>query len=348
MKPSWLPSLNPFKKKMSYNISLQLWTEKKKGLGEDAPPLLIDKGLTCAVGVFDGMGGAGATKCKSAFGEDCTKAYVASRIVAESMQVYLDTHLTTDDISAEELIAIIRNRLSKEQEMFPAEAKSLLRSKLVREYPTTMAIVTLIEHDNTRRIDSYWAGDSHCYLWTQEGISQISVDDLEQDNDPMENLHNDSPISNCICVERDFRINHIQIPLPKEPVIILTATDGCFGYYQTPMHFDYILNFTLQKAKDENDWEQLLRSEFLKVTGDDCSLSLIAVGYDSFEQLKKSMKSCPIAGFSKIVEQEETIAWTREQLERAEKQYQCDIAEGWNAYKTSYMKYINSEKDGNA
>ena len=211
-----------------------------------------------------------------------------------------------------------------------------------------MAVVTLQEHDKSYRIDSYWAGDSHCYFWAKEGFFQISVDDLEEANDPMENLHNDSPISNCVCIDREFKINSMSLNMPKEPTIILCATDGCFGYYQTPMHFHYVLYSSLQRAKDENEWEELVRNEVLSVTGDDCSLSLIAIGYTSFEQLKKSMSSRPIEDFSKIIEQEETIAWTRKQLEEAEKLYQYEIAEGWNAYKTSYMKYINSEKDGNA
>ena len=42
---------------MIEDIQLRIWTEKIEGHGEDAPPLLIAKGNSYAVGVFDGMGG---------------------------------------------------------------------------------------------------------------------------------------------------------------------------------------------------------------------------------------------------------------------------------------------------
>ena len=68
-------------KKMSDNkdILISFMTEKKVGYGEDAPPLLIAKGKGCAVGVFDGMGGAGAKICESSsLGLGHTQAYLSS------------------------------------------------------------------------------------------------------------------------------------------------------------------------------------------------------------------------------------------------------------------------------
>ena len=295
------------------------------------------------------MGGAGATVCdSSSFGVGHTQAYISSRIVRFAMDTFLHNHLPTDDVAVEDMKAVIKRILREEKDTFSPKATSSLRSKLVREYPTTLAITTLQEYDSSYKVDSYWAGDSHCYLWTKDGFFQISQDDLEENNDPMENLHNDSPISNCICADRDFTIHHNPIELKKEPIIILCATDGCFGYYQTPMHFEYVLKSSLQKAKNENEWEQMIKDEVLKVTGDDCSLSLIAKGYSSFEELKKSMKSSPVVGFSGIVEQEQTIAWTEQELAKEKEKYEQNIVAGWNSYKQNYMKYINNEDNGNA
>lgn len=264
------------------------------------------------------------------------------------MEIFLQNHLPTDDVAVEDMKAVIKHKLSEEKEKFAPKESSSLRSKLVREYPTTLAIVTLQEHDNSCQVDSYWAGDSHCYLWTKDGFFQISQDDLEENNDPMENLHNDSPISNCICADRDFTIRHNPIELKKEPVIILCATDGCFGYYQTPMHFEYVLKSCLQKANNEKEWEQMIKDEISKVTGDDCSLSLIAKGYSSFEELKKSMKSSSVAGFPQIVEQEQTIAYFEQELAMEKEKYEQSITAGWNTYKKNYMKFINNEDNGNA
>ena len=323
------------------HILFSFMTEKELGHGEDAPPLLIVKGNSCAVGVFDGMGGAGATVCNSSFGEGYTQAYVSSRVVCASMDTSLHNHLPTNDVDKEEMKTVIRQKLREEKEKFPPESTSALRSKLVREYPTTLAIVTLQELDKTYQVDSYWAGDSHCYMWTKDGFFQISKDDLEEDNDPMENLHNDSPISNCVCADRDFYIHHQHIVLQKEPVIILCASDGCFGYYQTPMHFENILKSCLQKAKNEKEWGQMLNEEISKVTGDDCSLSLIAKGFSSFEKLKQSMCSS-IVGFSQLQKSEETIAWAEKELAEQKKLYEQNISAGWNEYKQNYMKYIKN------
>lgn len=333
---------------MIEDIQLRIWTEKIEGHGEDAPPLLIAKGNSYAVGVFDGMGGAGATVCEtSSLGVDHTQAYISSRIVCTSMDDFFHNHLSIDDIAVEEMKAVIKCKMQEEKETFAPKAASPLRSKLVREYPTTLAIVTLHEFDESYRVDSFWAGDSRCYLWTKSGFYQISQDDLEKNNDPMENLHDDSPISNCICADRDFTIHHNPIELKKEPVIILCATDGCFGYYQTPMHFEYVLKSCLQKAKDEKEWEQMVKDEVLKVTGDDCSLSLVAKGYSSFEDLKKSMKSSPIVGFPRLIEQEQTIEWAEQELAKEKEKYHQNIVVEWNSYKQNYMKYLNEEKNAN-
>lgn len=351
MKQLWQLLLNLFnagKVKDKEDIHITIWIEKKVELGEDAPPLLIQKGKACAVGVFDGMGGAGATSCNSSIGDGHTQAYVSSRIVSSSMDTFLQNHLPTDDVAAEDMKAVIMRKLREEKEAFPPKVMSSLRSKLVRDYPTTLAIVTFQEHDKAYQVDSYWAGDSHCYLWTKGGFFQISKDDLEDNNDPMKNLHNDSPISNCICADREFFIHHKSIPLPKEPVIILCATDGCFGYYPTPMHFEYVLKSCLQEAKDKEEWKMKIMNKILKVTGDDCSLSLIAMGFSSFAELKKSMKDSAVERFSKLIKQEETITYFEKELANEKEKYEQNVASGWEVYKKDYMKYINDENNGNA
>lgn len=330
------------------DITISFRTEKKLGHGEDAPPLLIVREKACAVGVFDGMGGAGAKISESSsFGANHTQAYISSRIVCSSMDSFLQEHLPTDDVKTEDMKAVIKRKLLEEKEMFAPKVTSSLRSKLVREYPTTMAVVTLQEEDKSCKVDCYWAGDSHCYLWTKDGFFLISRDDLEDNNDPMENLHNDSPISNCICADRDFTIHHNPIELKKEPIIILCATDGCFGYYQTPMHFEYVLKSCLQKAKDKNDWEQIVKDEVLKVTGDDCSLSLIARGFSTFDDLKKEMKSTS-SEIIEVMKQEQEVAEAEHILAEEKKRYEQKITSGWNSYKQNYMKYIKDEENGNA
>lgn len=329
-------------------VTIKFVMEKKEGHGEDAPPLLMIKGKSGAVCVFDGMGGAGAATCDSDYGSEHTKAYVASRIVASAVELYLANHLSTDDITIEDLKAVILRRLKEEQIKFPPQTKSMLRTKLVREYPTTMALVTIIESIDGIRIDSYWAGDSHCYLWTKKGIYQISKDDLEEDNDPMENLRNDAAISNCICADRDFQINHMQIEPLKEPIAIISATDGCFGYFPTPMHFEDMLKRCLRQSKDEDDWKNRVMKRIQEVTGDDASLSIIGVGVGSFGKFKNIMTAQSVSCVGRIREMESNISCQKEKLAKMQIEYEKFIKREWDSYKQKYMKYLNDESDGNA
>lgn len=329
-------------------IKINFMTEKRKKHGEDAPPLLVIKNKAIAVGVFDGMGGAGAATCSSKYGEDLSKAYVASRITEEEVESIFEESLGDEYISSDLLKERITQRLKKEQEMYTPKTKSMLRSKLVREYPTTMAVVTMRTDLPELQIDSYWAGDSHCYLWTRKGFFQISKDDLDEDNDPMENLHNDATISNCICADRDFHINHKQIILANEPVTILCATDGCFGYYPSPMHFEYVLKQCLQKAKNEDDWKNRLLQNIKMVAGDDTSLSLIGFGFESFSKFKNMMTSRPVKGIGKLRDLESQISSLKQRLVKIQEEYNQTMATAWSQYSQEYMKHINKTNDATA
>ena len=184
------------------------------------------------------MGGSGAAMCKSDLGEH-TKAYVASRIVKDAVENYIrhkaDESITST-IDAEGIKQTAKSRLEQEKSYFPAKASGL-RSRLVRDYPTTLALITSQITDEGSLVNSYWAGDSRNFLWTQDGFFQISKDDLDSELDPLENLRNDAALSNCVCADRDFFINQKAITVQGK-YILISATDGCFGYFLTPMHFD--------------------------------------------------------------------------------------------------------------
>ena len=164
----------------------------------------------------------------------------------------------------------------------------------------------------------------------------------------MENLRNDAAISNCICADRDFRINHKQVILSKEPVAILSATDGCFGYFPTPMHFEDMLKRCLRQAKDERDWENRIMNCIQEVTGDDTSLSLIGVGFESFGKFKNIMTAHSVSSVGRIRELESNIVSQKEKLEKMQEEYEKAIKHGWECYKQKYMKYLNDENNGNA
>ncbi len=322
-------------------LSIKFMQEKKNGCGEDSAPLFLIKEKSCAIGVFDGMGGAGAATCKSEYGEGHTKAYVASRIIKDEIYECLDKLLEHEGFSKEVLRNTILARFRKEQNTFPVINKSVLRTKLVREYPTTMALITIHQQEEDYNINSYWAGDSRNYLWTKEGFYQISKDDLDCDFDPLENISKDSPLSNCLCADREFHINQNTITI-AEPFIVLSATDGCFGYFPTPMHFENVLVEELRKAHDCHEWEKNVKNKIQEVTGDDISLSLIAVGVKDFQTLQDTFTQREITGLNHINELTEKVYALEKELSSNRTELEATIHSSWNQYKTVYLKHLQT------
>lgn len=327
-------------------ISLKFMIEKREGHGEDSNPLSIVKNDFYAVGVFDGMGGSGAALCKSEYGDNLTKAYVASRIIQEAVNAYIDNAKSPSEITSDGIRFTARGRLEQEKSHFPTKASGL-RSKLVRDYPTTLAITTANKNeDDTHTVNSYWAGDSRNYLWTLDGFYQISKDDLDTELDPLDNLRNDGALSNCICADRDFFINNKSINVAGK-FIILSATDGCFNYFATPMHFHEVLLTGLKLSEDVSDWENFCKEEMSAVTGDDVSLSLLAIGFNDFNELKSSFAQSEVKCINEINNAQNNIKALSKDLEEAKTFLENLIQAEWKEYKTSYLKYLNPEDTTN-
>lgn len=323
----------------THPISLKFMIEKREGHGEDSNPLFLFKEKFCAVGVFDGMGGSGAATCRSEFGDNHTKAYVASRIIEEAVFCYMDNAKSVSDICATGIQCVAKSRLEQEKQNYPAKVSGL-RSKLVREYPTTLAVVTCEnKEDGSAIVNSYWAGDSRNYLWNSEGFFQISKDDLDTELDPLENLRNDGALSNCVCADREFEINFKSITVSK-PFIILSATDGCFGYFPTPMHFHEVLLTGLKLSENVTAWENFIKKEICNVTGDDIALSLCAVGFEDFNSLKASFENEIIEGFDELGNLKNEISNLEISLDQKKVELEKKIQSEWNSYKLNYMKYI--------
>lgn len=118
-------------------------------------------------------------------------------------------------------------------------------------------------------------------------MQQLTKDDVKSGGNTFEDLTQDSPLSNCINADGDFELNHIRRNV-KLPIILLVATDGCYGYVQTPAHFEHLLLRTLQSANNPDEWQKGLASALSEIAGDDVSLALISMGWEGFAHLKQS------------------------------------------------------------
>jgi len=264
------------------------------GRSEDAPPIWVftppSHGL---IGVFDGLGGAGGETIRLTDGSEHSGAWLASRFTRNCvLDVYhklLERALQASsggephpfvDFTAELRRALEASLSASAAQIRAGRTAGLLRSKLIKMLPTTMAICSYNLKDG--ELAAIWAGDSRVFsLRPDEGLQQITVDDLKSGADPLENLIQDSPMSNFVNADTDFILHERRLPLQPHTILI-AASDGCFGYLQTPLHFEHAILSTMQESANWAGWEERLGSRIIEITGDDSTLSAAAVGWPDF------------------------------------------------------------------
>jgi serine/threonine protein phosphatase PrpC len=278
--PYWQAPSPPLIDRSSVLPLISVYTEKLSGLGEDAPPLLAstpDEAHVC-VGVFDGLGGSGAVKYD--LGPRAhTGAYCASRLVSWAVQQAFtsDPSLPTDKLRAQ-----IDADLGRFDERLGAP-RSRLRSPMLKVLPTTLAVAVVTSHraGAPAAVRCISAGDSRVYRLTPSvGLSQLTQDDLASKGDALTNLLHDSRMSNCISLESEYAL-HQHTYSCTEPTLVIAATDGCFAYLQSPMHFEDLLLGSLAHASSARGWEDALHRIIKRTAQDDATLAIVAHGFDS-------------------------------------------------------------------
>jgi hypothetical protein len=252
--------------------------EKHKGYGEDACVAEIDENKAL-LGVFDGCGGVGSRKY--AEHNNMTGAYIASRKVRDVVEKRFKN---CEKVGSNTLKADILKELRT-----LSDAESGLKGDMQRAFPTTMSVIDLKCEKRYVSAEFLWAGDSRGYLLDDKGFAQITRDDISGGGDAFENLTEDARLSNYICADGEFTINRRGAKL-THPCVIISATDGCFGYFNTPMEFEYMLTESLMKSENEIEWKNALEDEIKSISGDDYSLCLCSIGFKSFKKLKKALK----------------------------------------------------------
>jgi serine/threonine protein phosphatase PrpC len=319
--------------------------------GEDSDPILRDGPDLGLLGVFDGMGGAGGTVYETPEGRR-TGAYLASRIARDVVEQRMldllepDWHLN-GKAAARNLQHSVQQALKQRlQELNPAP--SSLRSRLIRALPTTMAVVALQRTQPggpTWAGHVFWAGDSRAYVFEPRGASQLSTDDLRDPGDALANLRRDSVVSNAMSADTEFHINHRRVEL-RSPFLVVCATDGCFGYVRTPMHFEYLVLSHLLEARNTEAWSSALQAEIAAVTGDDAAMSTLGVGADlkEFQELFTPRVGELASDFIEPLDELSDAVTRAEQELRALQSRQLDeMTERWNRYKSEYERYLRPE-----
>lgn len=272
-------------------LTLSVWTERVPGQGEDAEPLLMyhrpsREGL---LAVFDGLGGSGsATAWYDPEGRARSGAWTASRLArlgTESWFASLRTPGAAGASNAPSLTEDLRRLLGSFTSEVP---RSKVMGSMRRHLPTTIGALRYASDDRGFVCEALWAGDSRAYVLTPDAGLRAMTRDHTDETDALAQLVQDPQMTNVVCADRDFRVqSHVRGI--AGPCVLLCATDGFFGYVQTPGDFEHVLLSTLVRAGNLADWARRLAETVTSYTGDDASLALVALGYQDFHQVQEHL-----------------------------------------------------------
>ena len=272
--------------------SVVVASEAVKDEGEDSHTAATDRhgGLLC---VADGCGGSGARRYAKLGGR--SEAYMASRLATECAGAWvsgmdgqgLPPAAAEAAQAAEALKGCIQQRIAAFHAEYQNEAAPrIVMRGLQHTLPTTLCAALI----DARAADTlscvfFWAGDSRGYVLTSGGLRQCTADHVAGRADPMENLYREARLSNLIRADGDFSIEAYGLTLPK-PCVVLTATDGAFGYLPTPMEFELLLLNTLEAATTLDGWQKRLGGALTRLASDDCTLAMAAFGFADFAAMR--------------------------------------------------------------
>ena len=317
--------------------------------GEDADPILRDGRDLALVGVFDGMGGAGGTVYETPDGPR-TGAYIGARVARDVVERRMVDLLEPDwnlngAAAAEDLRRSVKEALVERLTALNAPVSGL-RSRLLRALPTTMALVALQRAQSggpTWTCHVLWSGDSRAYVLEPDGLRQLSTDDLRDPGDAMANLRADSVVSNAMSADTDFTVNHRQVQL-RAPFLVVCATDGCFGYVPSPMHFEHLMLSHLRDAHSTEAWSAAVQADISAVTGDDAAMAVLGVGA-SFQELQAlfaprvaALEAELVAPLDAAVRE---VAQAEAALQALRQRQEQQAAEAWRRYKPGYERYLH-------
>lgn len=274
-------------------FTLHILEEKKSGRGEDAIVCQTKDPNAAIIACMDGCGGSGSSKYPQF--NNWSGARIASRLAGNALADWFQENILPGKIKLKDSAKNIASNLEEYLRRRFLQAASLLGeadqesiSRLSRIFPTTLAAVLIeVIGRNQCRIRSLWAGDSRTYYFPVTGLQQTSRDNTHGDLDPFDDLMRDGIMNNVICADRPFRIYSAEV-VAKEPCMVLTATDGCFSYYLSPLYLEWVLLESLQHVNSPKEWERDLNMLFGRVSGDDYSMTLAVIGFRNFKALQRA------------------------------------------------------------
>ncbi len=229
---------------------------------------------------FDGCGGVGGRRYPQL--ENRTGAHIASGLYAASLETWFETQAASLPVPhiAQALDTLFLDAARDFDTQYLSTTPTAVTGSMVRTLPSTAAIFLQYKDHATL----YWAGNTRGYLLTGQGLRQLSTDDCTAAGDAFESLYRDAPINNYLCADKPFNMREVDIPLPKQGVLVL-ATDGAYHATPTPMHFEALLLDTLSGTSTKKQWKRALGDALHTNATDDVTLVLQPFGFKAYSEL---------------------------------------------------------------
>jgi len=311
---------------------------------EDAPPLFFtplasEPGETY-LGVFDGMGGAGAGRAdlerKKSPRLEMTEALLASRLARLAIIKQIAGGFIGDRRAIKEALT---DQLEKAARGLKLESKSRIRGTLTKRLPTTL-VLSRVFHESrsargpSARIVTWWAGDSRAFLLTpSDGLSALTRDHVRGD-DQLDQLRSDPPIENVVNHSVDFTIEE-SVTSVAGPFVLLLATDGVFGYLPSPGFLELGLLEVLcgrSGAVAEN-----LADYCTKYAADDVSAVMLVSGFENAADIANQF-----TGRLKILQER----YSRIQsMNNNDDEWNAEVEHLWELEKLSYRRLLWGASD---
>lgn len=256
--------------------------------GEDAFAYSFEKNTVHTQAVFDGCGGAGSWQYTEF--EKSTGAFIAAQSIAKKYMEWFNAtpeEVLNDAGKAGESFHIMAQNVLSELKNNCAPMK--VSGSMVKAFPCTASVALMAQSADYLSLITLNVGDSRVYFLTpQTGLVQLTVDDSEGNPDPLESLRDSPPLSDMLNADKPFKIKTKQLSLTY-PCAIICATDGVFGYLRSPMDFEYVLLNTLMQSSSFSQFEDALKEEIKRVTGDDSVCIMSFYGWGSFDNVRKRL-----------------------------------------------------------
>lgn len=298
-------------------------SEACEGAGEDSFCCSLAENAAL-ISVFDGCGGLGARQY--AHFQQHTGAYVASRLVSGAAYDWFQK--SKDSGEFDYPVQELKDRFAKALHMGELAGGNTLRIRgsMVRGFPSTAAMALAEQKESTFVVNAIWAGDSRVYLLDQEGLSPLSKDDTDG-GDAFEDLRNDPVQTNVLSSDGNF-VLHCRETDIRRPAVVIAATDGYFGYWNTPMDFEWFILDTLFRSDSVSEWKHKLKTEILEIAGDDATMAFMLLHFGTYQKVKETFQ----ARYKKLKEQYILPLTDEDNDERAKML--------WQQYRQGYERYI--------